>query len=386
MVVKNLLSHRIAKLPTYLFVELDKKKEEVLKKGVDVIDLGVGDPDIPTPSVIVEEMKKRVEDPANHIYPSYSGMDDFRKEAAVWFYERFGVELDYKDEIITLIGSKEGIFHLPLAFIDPGDVVLVPDPGYPVYRASTIFSGGFPYPMPLVEDRNFLPDFSSIPSSVLERAKIVFLNYPNNPTSVPCSLEFFEEVLFYAKKFNFIVAHDAAYSEIYFDGNAPHSILELRGAKDYAIEFHSLSKTFSMTGWRIGFAVGGRDIVSALGKVKTNVDSGVFNAIQWAGVKALKSYRDIAEKHRMIYGKRRKMVEKALVEAGFYVVKSNATFYLWVKVPEGNSMDFASRLLEEKGILVTPGIGFGEFGEGFFRISLTVPDSQLEEAVRRIAG
>ncbi len=384
--VEKLLSQRISKLPTYLFVELDRKKEEVQKKGVDVIDLGVGDPDIPTPKEIVDEMKKQVEDPRNHVYPSYSGMDRFREKVAQWFEGRFGVSLDYKNEVISLIGSKEGIFHLPLAFIDPGDVVLVPDPAYPVYKASTIFAGGFPYPMPLREERGFLPDLASIPKAVFERTKIMFINYPNNPTSAVADLSFFEEAIFYAKKYQFLVAHDAAYSEIYF-GDKPHSILEVNGAKDVSVEFHSLSKTFSMTGWRIGFAVGGEGAISALGKVKTNVDSGVFNAIQLAGVKALDLSEELSKRHRDIYGKRRLLMGEALEKGGYRVFPSDATFYLWVKTPEGeSSMGFAQRLLEEKGVLVTPGVGFGEFGEGYFRISLTVPDERLKEAAERISS
>ncbi len=385
--MKSISSYRLKRLPEYLFMELDRKKSEVMKRGVDVIDLGVGDPDLPTPREIVEEMKLRVEDPSNHTYPSYSGMASFREESARWMYSRFGVEVNPEDEIISLIGSKEGIFHLPMGVMDPGDVALVPDPGYPVYRSSVLISGGFPYPLPLLEENNFLPDLDSIPLSIYQRVKLLFINYPNNPTTVRAPLEFFEKALFYAKKHGFVVAHDAAYSEIYFDNNPPVSILEIPGAKDFSIEFHSLSKTFSMTGWRIGFAVGGREIISCLSKVKSNADSGVFKAIQWAGIKALRLGKKLVSSYIETYKRRREVMLKSLATAGFTVPGQDATFYLWVKVPEGeSSMSFASLLLEKKGVLVTPGIGFGEFGEGYFRVSLTVEDRLLEEAARRISS
>ncbi len=381
------VSQRVKKLPEYLFMELDRKKEEVLKKGVDVIDLGVGDPDLPTPDPIVEELRERVKDPSNHVYPSYSGMRAFREEVSRWFEGRFGVSIDPDREVVTLIGSKEGIFHLPMAVMDPGDGAIVPDPGYPVYRSSVILSGGFPYPVPLLKENGFLPDLDSIPSSVYSRVRLFFINYPNNPTASTADLSFFEKIVFYAKKYGFVVAHDAAYSEIYFGDRAPCSILEVEGAKDCAIEFHSLSKTFSMTGWRIGFAVGSKAVVSALSAVKSNADSGVFNAIQWAGVRALREGKGLFSSYIEVYKRRRGMMADALERSGYEISGGEATFYLWVRTPSGtSSMEFTSRLLEEKGVLVTPGVGFGEFGEGYFRISLTVPDERLEEAARRISS
>jgi len=378
-------AERLKKLPPYLFKELDRKRDEAISKGVDVIDLGVGDPDLPTPEPVVEEMKKAVQDPMNHRYPSYSGMIEFRKAAAQWYENRFGVSLDPEQEVLSLIGSKEGIAHFPLAFVNPGDIVLVPTPAYPVYNIATIFAGGTSFFMPLLEKNHFLPDLSSIPTEIAEKTKIMFINYPNNPTSATADKDFFKEVVKFAKKHNIIVCHDAAYTEISFDGYIPPSFLEVDGAKDVAVEFHSLSKTYNMTGWRIGFAAGNMELISALGAIKSNIDSGVFQAVQIAAIKALELDESWIKKNIDIYRRRRALFIDALSRVGLSAKDSKATFYLWINVPEGyTSAEFASRLLDEAGIVVTPGNGFGEPGEGYIRISVTQKDERLEEAVRRI--
>ncbi len=379
------LADRIKALPPYLFAEIDRKKQEKIEQGVDVIDLGVGDPDLPTPDPIVEALKRASEKPENHRYPSYVGMRAFREAVSSWYKRRFGVELDPDREVIALIGSKEGIAHFPLAFVNPGDVVLCPDPAYPVYRIGTIFAGGQPYPVPLKEENGFLPDLGSIPKEVVEKAKIIWINYPNNPTTADATEDFYRELVRWAKRHNIIIASDNAYSEIYTGNRKPISILQIEGAKDVAIEFNSLSKTFNMTGWRIGMAVGNEELVRALGKVKTNVDSGQFNAIQEAGIVALNLPESETDKLRAIYRERREVMTKALKSIGLEPVESDVTFYVWTKVPEGyTSAEFVEKLLDEAGIVCTPGRGFGDAGEGYFRISLTVPTERLVEAARRI--
>lgn len=377
------VSRRIKQLPPYLFAEIDRLKEEVIKKGVDVIDLGVGDPDIPTPNEIVEVAKKALEKPENHRYPSYIGMYEFRRAVSDWYKRRFGVELDPNTEVVSLIGSKEGIAHLPLAYIDGGDYALVPDPGYPVYPVAVMFAGGKVYRMPLKEENGFLPELDAIDRDVLKRTKLMYIGYPNNPTSAVATEEFYKKVVELAKEFDFVVASDNAYSEIAYDGYKPISFLEVEGAKDIGIEFHSLSKTFNMTGWRIGFAVGNRDVIAALGKVKTNIDSGIFQAVQEAGIYALDNAEELNGRIIKVFQQRRDKMAEALEKAGFEFEKPLATFYFWVKVPKGfTSSEFTKKLLQEKGIVVTPGNGFGEAGEGYFRISIT--NERIEEAVRRI--
>lgn len=378
-------ANRIEQIPPYLFAEIDKKKEEMRKKGMDLIDLGIGDPDLPTPEPIVERLKKASEDPSNHHYPSYEGMIQFREAVADWFEKRFHISFDPKTEVLTLIGSKEGIAHIPLAFVNPGDYVLVPSPGYPVYRVATLFAGGTPYFMPLLKENGFLPKLSKIPIEVAERSKLLFLNYPNNPTSAIAERPFFEEVVAFARKYGIIVCHDAAYSELAFDGYRPLSFFEIEGAREVGIEFHSLSKTFNMTGWRIGFAVGHPDIVSGLAKVKTNIDSGLFQAIQEAGIEALRRYDTPVPSLIHIYEGRRDVMVKALREIGLNVDLPKATFYLWIQVPQGyTSAQFATLLIERAGIVATPGNGFGEAGEGYIRMALTVDESRLKEAIERL--
>ncbi|BCB97375.1 aminotransferase [Dissulfurispira thermophila] len=383
--IKIELADRVKNLPPYLFAAIDKMKQKALSKGVDVIDLSIGDPDIPTPQHIIDAMKKAVDNPAHHRYPSYEGMISYREAVANWYRERFNVSLDPKTEVLSLIGSKEGIGHIPLAFVNPGDVVLVPSPGYPVYPVGTLFAGGESYIMPLKEDNGFLPDFKSIPEDKLEKAKLMFLNYPNNPTAAVAPKEFFKEAIELAAKYNIIICHDAAYSEIYYDHERPESFLGIEGAKDVGIEFHSLSKTYNMTGWRIGFAVGNKDVIFGLGKIKTNLDSGVFQAIQEASIIALQTDDAVLSGIRNIYQDRRDTLYEGLKGIGLEINKPKATFYLWTKVPKGfDSTTFVAHLLENAGVLGTPGVGFGAHGEGYIRFALTQSVERIKEAVERI--
>ncbi len=380
-------ANRIETLPPYLFAEIDLKVNELKSRGVDVIDLGIGDPDIPTPSNIIGALKTAADDPENHRYPSYVGMLSFREAVSGWYAKRFGVILEAQSEVLTLIGSKEGIAHAPLAFIDPGDIVLIPNPGYPVYRVATTFAGGVPYDMPLLKEDDFLPDLDSIPESVRKQAKMMFLNYPNNPTTAVTGKDFFETVVDFASKNDILVCHDAAYTEIAFDGFKPPSFLEVDGAREVGIEFHSLSKTFNMTGWRLGFCVGNKKAIAGLGKIKTNIDSGAFQAIQCAGIEALNNYTLGIEERRAIYEERRDILCKGLEEVGLKYYPPKATFYVWFEVPQGvSSKDYASKILTETGIVVTPGNGFGVFGEGYIRVSITIGRERLIEAVKRLKG
>jgi LL-diaminopimelate aminotransferase len=378
-------AERLKQLPPYLFKEIDRKKKEVMARGVDIIDLGVGDPDIPTPAHIIDALKQAADDPENHRYPSYSGMAVFKDTVARWCEKRFGIALDPGTEVLSLIGSKEGIAHFSLAFVDPGDIALVPSPAYPVYRIATLFAGGEPYTMPLLQENNFLPDLDAIPDEVAERARVMVINYPNNPTSATADRPFFSKVVDFAKKHRIIVCHDAAYTEMAFDGYRPPSFLEVEGAKDVGLEFHSLSKTYNMTGWRIGFAVGNAQAIEGLGAIKSNIDSGVFQAVQLAGIRALKGDQACIGEMVQTYQARRDLAVKGLREAGFALTPPKATFYLWVQVPEGySSASFAARLLDEAGLVVTPGNGFGEPGEGYFRIALTQTLERLSEALERL--
>lgn len=379
------LAERVKNLPPYLFAAIDKMKQEALAKGVDLIDLSIGDPDMPTPVHIVEAMKKAVEKPVHHRYPSYEGMWSYREAVARWYKRRFNVTIDPVKEVLSLVGSKEGIGHIPLAFVNPGDVVLVPSPGYPVYPVGTTFAGGQSYIMPLVEQNNFLPDLAAIPAEVLKRTKLMFINYPNNPTSAVADRKFYEDVITMAKEYNFIVCHDAAYSEIYYDGKKPLSFMEIDGAKDVGIEFHSLSKTYNMTGWRIGFAVGNKDVIFGLGKIKSNLDSGIFQAIQEASIAALDTGENVLSGIRDTYQARRDALCSGLKSLGVNLQIPEATFYLWAKVPENfNSSAFVTWMLEKAGILATPGSGFGVPGEGYVRFALTVGVDRIKEAVERI--
>ncbi|GKS56889.1 aminotransferase [Nitrospira sp.] len=376
---------RIRTLPPYLFAAIDKMKQEAIARGVDIINLGVGDPDLPTPTPIIDRLKAAAAEPRNHQYPSYEGMLSFRQAVAGWYKRRFNVSLDPASEVLALIGSKEGIGHVPLAFIDPGDIVLVPTPGYPVYPVATTFAGGTPYSMPLTKENGFLPDLDAIPKDVAANAKLMFLNSPNNPTSVVASKAYFDKVVAFAREHRIIVCHDAAYSEIYFDGQRPASFLEADGARDVGIEFHSLSKTFNMTGWRIGFAVGNKQVLAGLGKVKSNLDSGAFQAIQEAGITALESGEHHVDGLRKIYQERRDVFVPGLRQLELDALLPPAAFYVWIGVPKGyTSASFTAHLLEKAGIVSTPGNGFGEPGEGYVRMTLTTSKERLAEAVERI--
>jgi LL-diaminopimelate aminotransferase len=379
------LARRLGGLPPYLFAEIDKVKDEMRRKGIDLISLGIGDPDIPTPPHIIKALQVAAENPANHQYAPYEGTQTFRQAVAQWYQRRFGVTLDPATEVLALIGSKEGIGHIHLAFVNPGDVVLVPDPGYPVFHAGTVFAGGESVMMPLRQANGFLPDLQAIPAEALRRAKLMFLNYPNNPTAAVAPRAFFEEVVEFAHRHNIIVCHDAAYSEVAFDGYRPMSFLEVDGAREVGIEMHSLSKTYNMTGWRIGFAVGNAKILAGLGTIKTNLDSGIFMAVQDAGVAALTSSDACVEEMRRIYQHRRDLLLAGLREIGLHAEPPRATFYLWVPVPPNyTSSDLTTRMIREAGVVPTPGVGFGLHGEGFIRLSLTVGDDRIREAIDRL--
>lgn len=379
-------SDRLGALPPYLFLELDRKKADARAKGVDVIDLGIGDPDIPTPDFIVERFIQAVKKPENHRYPSSEGSMPFRKAVAGWCKNRFGLEFDAAGEVACLIGSKEAIGHFPLAFVNPDDVVLVPNPGYPVYHIGTLFAGAQTYYMPLVAQNNFLPDLDAIPKDILKRARIIWLNYPNNPTAATAPAGFFEKVVAFAKEHDIIVCHDAAYSEMTYDGYVAPSFLETPGARDVGLEFHSLSKTYNMTGWRIGFAVGNPTLIAGLKKAKSNLDSGQFGAIQDAAIAALESDQSCVKEMQKIYTERRDNLVKGIQKLGIACPTPIATFYAWIPVPTGHtSQSFCSLLLEQAGIVCTPGNGFGDPGEGYVRIALTVSKERMTEAVERIA-
>ncbi|MGM0365352.1 MAG: LL-diaminopimelate aminotransferase [Actinomycetota bacterium] len=378
-------SDRLKSLPPYLFAEIDEIISKKKQKGADVISLGIGDPDIPTPGCIIEALCRGAKDPQNHRYPSSYGMPEFRAAVKDFYSKRFNVALD-KSEVIPLWGSKEGIANIAYTFINPGDYSLVPDPSYLVYKIGTMFAGGSTYEIPLKEENGFLMDIDSIDENVARRAKLMYLNYPHNPTSAGCSIGFFEKVVEFAKEYNIIVCHDNAYSDIYgSSGDRPVSFLNASGASEVGVEFNSLSKTFNMTGWRIAYAAGNREIIKSLGKYKTNVDSGIFNAIQAAAIEALGNYEQLVAKNNRIYSQRRAKVKDMLDKIGISYFDSDYTIYVWSKVPAGfTSKSFAKMLLDEADVVVTPGSAFGSSGEGYFRISLTIADDRLEEALSRI--
>ena len=379
-------AERIKKVPPYLFATIDKKKREAIERGVDIISFGIGDPDQPTPPQIVEKMCEAVRTPKNHRYPDYEGSVEFRSAVSAWYKKRFDVTLNPANEVMTLIGSKEGIAHIFLAFVDPGDYTLIPDPAYPVYKLGTMFANGEAHYMPLTAENKFLPDFAAIPTDVAKKAKIMFLNYPNNPTAAVADLKFFAEAVAFCKQYDIILCHDNAYSEMAFDGFQPPSILQVPGAMDIAVEFGSLSKPFNMTGWRMGFAVGCSEVIGGLGIIKTNIDSGQFTAVQDAGIEALLNIDpSFIPGMNDLYQARRDVLIDGLNSMGWNLEKTKATFYVWAPVPKGyDSMSFCAAMLEKCGIIVVPGVGYGPAGEGYVRFALTLDESRIKEALQRM--
>lgn len=381
------LAKRLDRLPPYLFVEINQKIDELKGKGRDIISFAIGDPDLPTPSPVIKRLCQAAQDPANHRYPETVGLSSLRQAIADWYERRFNVVLDPSKEVLPLIGSKEGIGHIALCFIEPGDLALVPDPGYPPFSLGTILAGGEPYFMPLKEENNFLPDFEAIPDKVADKAKLMWLNYPNNPTGATVELDFFERAIHFAQKHNLIICHDAAYSEVVFDGYKAPSFLQMKGAKAIGVEFHSLSKTYHMTGWRIGMAVGNSEIVNALFQIKSNLDSGVPQAIQYAAIEALCGSQEHIVERNAIFQRRRDKLIKVLTEVGLKARIPKATFYIWARIPETyTSVEFTKKLLEEAGVAVTPGTGYGKEGEGYIRFSLTLSDERLEQGIERLSS
>ena len=381
------MSKRLESLQPYLFVEISRKIAEKKAKGEEVISFGMGDPDIPTPSHILERLCQAAQDPANHRYPESAGLPELRKAIAEWYKKRFGVSLDANKEVLPLVGSKEGVAHIAWCFIDPGDIALVPDPAYPVYSVGTMLAGGTPYYMPLVAENDFLPNLDTIPAHVLEKAKLLWINYPNNPTGAVADIDFFNRVVKFAQQHDLAVCHDAPYSEVAFDGYQPVSFMEAEGAKEVGIEFHSLSKSYNMTGWRIGMAVGNAEMIDALRRVKSNLDSGIPQAIQYAAIEALTGPQDCIQEHNAIYQRRRDLVVDMLNSIGLEAKPPKASLYVWAKVPQGyTSVEFTNELLEKVGVVVTPGTGYGSSGEGYIRVSLTIPDAGLVKGLSRLAG
>ena len=382
------LARRVEQLPPYLFARISELIEEQRAAGVDVISLGIGDPDLPTPPHVLAALQKAAEDPANHRYPETEGLPEFRASVARWYARRHGVELDPEREVVALIGSKEGLGHLPLCLIDPGDLAIGTEPGYPVYEIATMFAGGETLALPLREEDGWLPRLDAVPAEEAARARLLWLNYPNNPTGATADHAFFARAIAWAKEHEVAIAHDLAYSEVCFDGYEPPSILEVDGARDVAIEFNSLSKSFNMTGWRVGMAVGNAELVGVLRRVKSNLDSGVPQAVQQMAIAALDGPRDAIERHNEVYQRRRDRVVAVLRELGLHVDPPRASLYVWARLPAGepSSAAYAQRLVEATGVVVTPGVSYGDAGEGYIRISLTVADDRLEEALTRLSA
>jgi LL-diaminopimelate aminotransferase len=380
-------AQRVQQLPPYLFAEISRKIAAKRAQGVEVISFGIGDPDLPTPPHVIDALKRAAEVPANHRYPESDGLPELREAINEWYGRRFGVTFNPAKEILPLIGSKEGIGHVSLCFIDPGDTALIPDPGYPVYAAGTLFAGGQAYELPLEEESGWLPDLEAIPADVAHRARVIWINYPNNPTGAIADEAFFERVISFARKYDVMVLHDLAYSDVTFDGYRPPSFMQVPGAIDVGIEFNSLSKTYNMTGWRIGMAVGNPDMIDALARVKSNLDSGIPQAIQQMGIAAIRGPQDAVAEHNVIYQRRRDRVVQALRDLGLRCSAPKASLYIWAKIPEGEtSIGFAGRLLDDTGVVVTPGVGYGSQGEGYVRLSLTTPDEDVDEGLRRLAA
>jgi LL-diaminopimelate aminotransferase len=381
------IARRVSNLKPYLFVEINKKIAEKKAKGEEVVSFAIGDPDIPTPSHIIDRLCQAAQDPENHRYPESEGLPELHSAIAEWYKKRFNVSLDPATEVLPLIGSKEGIGHIAFCFIDPGDIALVPDPAYPVYAIGTQLAGGRPYYLSLRENNDFLPNLESISNDILRKTKLLWINYPNNPTSAIADLDFFNKVVDFARKHNILVCHDGPYSEVAFDGYQPVSFMQAEGAKDIGVEFHSLSKTYNMTGWRIGMVVGNAQMVSALRTLKSNLDSGIPQAIQYMAIEALSGPQDNIAEHNAVYQRRRDLICEVLNNIGLQAKPPKASLYIWAKVPEGyNSVDFTTDLLDQVGVAVTPGVGYGRSGEGYVRISLTIPDATLVKGLSRLSG
>lgn len=379
------VSERLEKIPPYLFAEIDRKIAEAKAKGADVISLGIGDPDTPTLAPVVEAMHKAIDNPVNHDYPPYNGTAAFRKAACEWMKKRFDVELDADTEMLANIGSKEAIAHVFFAFVDKGDYTLIPDPGYPVYKNATIFAGGTPFSMPLLEENGYLPDFDKIPEDVAKKSKLMFLNYPNNPTGAVCDLEFLKKAVDFCKKYDILLCFDQAYCEMTYDGYVAPSVLQVEGGKDVALEFYSHSKSYNMTGWRVGWVCGNKDAVKALGTIKNNIDSGTFKAIQEAAIAAFNVDNAEIEKLNKMYQERRDAAEEGLRELGWDIKPSKATFYLWLPVPKGmTSEEFVTLMLEKANVVVPPGNGYGKYGEGYFRVALTKDVDTIKKCIQRM--
>jgi LL-diaminopimelate aminotransferase len=379
------LSQRVESLPPYLFVEISRKIAERKAKGEDVVSFGIGDPDIPTPAHIIERLCKEAHVPANQRYPESEGLPELRKTIASWYQKRFGVSLDPDKEVAPLIGSKEGIAHIALCLLNPGDIALITDPGYPVYAIGTKLAGGIPYYLPISPDNNFLPDLDNIPTEILAKTKVLWLNYPNNPTGAVADLKFFNKAVEFAKKHDICICHDGPYSEVAFDGYIPVSFLQAEGAKDVGIEFHSFSKTYNMTGWRIGMAVGNATAINALKTLKSNLDSGIPQAIQYAAIEALTGPQNCIKEHNDVYQRRRDLIVDTLNKMGLEAKQPKASLYIWAKVPHGfTSVEFTNDLLDKTGVVVTPGTGYGSNGEGYVRLSLTIADALLLKGLSRM--
>ena len=378
---------RIENLPPYLFVEIIRKIAEKRAKGEEVVSFAIGDPDIPTPSHIIDKLCQAAQDPVNHRYPESACLPELRQAIAGWYNKRFGISLDPDTEVLPVIGAKEGIAHIPLCFVDQGDIILVPDPGYPVYSIGTMLAGGESYYLPLTDENEFLPDYSVIPEDILKRAKLLWINYPNNPTAAVADLDFFNRTVEFARQHDIAVCHDGPYTEVAFDGYQPVSFLQADGAKEMGVEFHSFSKSYNMTGWRIGMVVGNPEMVGALKTLKSNIDSGIPQAIQYAAIEALTGPQDCIQEHNVIYQRRRDLVIDMLNSIGIEAKSPMASLYVWAKVPQGyTSVDFATDLLEQVGVVVTPGTGYGKNGEGYVRMSLTIPDAGLVKGLSLLAG
>lgn len=375
----------VQNLPPYLFARMEKKIEEVQQQGLDVINLAIGDPDQPTPEYIVAAMAKAIYVKGNNQYSSSVGLLPYREAVARWYQNRFGVELDPRIEVVSLLGSKEGIAHIPFACINPGDVNLVPDPGYPVYSIATQLAGGVAHIMPLKEENGYLPLLEDIPTQVAQAARLMFLNYPNNPTGAVADIGFYQQVVEFARSYDILVCHDAAYSELVYDDYVAPSFLQAPGAKEVGVEFHSLSKTYNMTGWRIGWMAGNQDVVEIMGRYKSNIDSGIFPAIQYAAIAALDGPRDVITGLQKMYQERRDAAVEGMRELGWSFQLPRGSFYIWVKVPQGyTTTEYCEFILDNARVIITPGNGYGQYGEEYFRVALTVDAARIREAMARI--